>query len=102
MGRGEGAESGLETPDAGDGRGVDAEFALRLRKPGFILLGRSSRPLDAIGRDGRGEIDPDRLDEFGLADGMGNDLRVESHAFEGEIEGLARNAARLGLRPEAF
>ena len=97
---GRGAEVGLESPDAHDDALVDAEVLSGFRQPGALRLRFLPAAIDAPGRNGGADILPDRLDELGLPEGLGDDLRIEGDAGKGAVEGVALDAALLGERPE--
>jgi hypothetical protein len=90
----------FDPPDRKQKKAVDAEFCLDRRE----RLGEGDHAFfsarDAAIGDEQGDIAADRSDIFRLALGGGDHLRIGLNAFEGGVEGRARNAARFRLRPQ--
>ncbi len=93
---GECAKVGLQAPDAHDDARIDAIGQARLRQPRVVRLALGAAALDARGRNGAGDVIPDRQDELGLPVGVGDDFRVEGDVRESAFERPARNPALGG------
>ena len=79
---------------------VDAVGLVGLGEPGALRIRLFATAFDAVGRDGAGDVVPNRAHELGLALRHGDDLRIEGDAGERAIEGRARDPALLGERPK--
>jgi hypothetical protein len=94
------AEIRLEPPNAQDDRLVDAIGRFGLGEPDALRIRLFATALDTVGRDGAGDVVPNRKHELGLSSRHGDDLRIEGDAGERAIEGRPRDPALLGERPK--
>ena len=95
-----GAERGLDAPQRQDDPAVDAILLLDRIERRLPLARLARCALDARRRRDAREIGGDRHAVFGLAHRQRGDARVGRQARKGQIEGLARDAARRRVRPE--
>ena len=91
---------GLHPPDAEDDLLGHAIAGFGLGQHAGMSLQHLAAARDAAAADSAVEIAPDRRGEFRLLAGKRDDGRIGRHALESQVEGLARDAARLRHRPE--
>ena len=90
---------GPRRPESRPHRRRRSSLALASQALAAVRLGAAA--LDSIGRNGAGDVVPDRTHKLRLRFRHCDDLRVEGDARKGGVESPARNAALLGRAARA-
>ena len=90
----------LEAPDAHDHGLIDTVGLFGLGEPRADAVRLGAAALYPVGRNGAGDIVPDRARELRLSFRHPDDLRIEGDAGKGGVEGWTRNPSLVGKRPK--